>query len=817
MKKWQLSSALLGLTVLLTACPGPTPPAEQSYTLTVNLSGLTQAPAQVKNAGTVLFDGELPSGKTFGGLKAGAVLTVTPGNVNGYETPTAQTVTLDADKTVTLAYVQQNGAALDPNRIAGRIKGTDYQLGTAYIGSPESVFFGEIPLTNNEAKADLTALKPAAADLTTGLFERGCQGSLSATGVRTLLSSSLRVYGVQSELLGYVTEKVVGGKDSALPNADIVRVYAETPMSFKGTCTGVNSDGQSSTETIDVTLNAGWNVLVTSGSGTSYDVRNASSDTRVQLVFESATPRVTVQLTPDTLTFKENETVSATAVFYQVGGYSGTVNLSTDVPGLTVEPATLTLPKLPTLSAQTLNRTESFRPQHLGTQSVETKLTFRYQGTAAYLDTPFQLLVSNAAGERVGGAAAGKLVVQRPKVAAVTNGIPVNLARGESSSVSVNLSSIGGFSGPVTVTLADLPAGVTTTPVTVTVQKDTTTTVNLPLQAATNAALGTFKVSVASPDLDSRVGSAATFELRVSPERVRVEAAGGDFVQSGAGVWLVKANTYDSNTGQGTVHLSYYVGTQLKAQASVPGMSAARLVSLNDGRVLAQGMSNGVYAAVIVNEAGTVTPLSSALSGTVAIAPHADAQGRVWAMIQEYPGVGGVSSSLVAWDPVTNTTTRLDTAAQSRWGVFASSNDGRTMIFQSTYNDESIVIDTVNGTLTRLSLGNSQSVSVAVQNSQAIWLADGKLKKRLADGTVVAYDSIELRKFIGFDRSNPEILWGATYNGIVKVDLKTMTAQTFMLNTNEIISAETLQQGGVAVVLNSYENTGSVKHLSLLN
>lgn len=105
MKKLQLPSAMLGLTVLLTACPGATPPPV-THSLTVKLGGVPSAPVTVINTTTKaqVFSGTLEGSKTFSGLRAGDTLEVKGGAVNGFEAPDAQTVTLDASKTVTLAY-----------------------------------------------------------------------------------------------------------------------------------------------------------------------------------------------------------------------------------------------------------------------------------------------------------------------------------------------------------------------------------------------------------------------------------------------------------------------------------------------------------------------------------------------------------------------------------------------------------------------------------------------------------------------------------------------------------------------------------------
>jgi len=105
MKRLTFSGAVLGLTLLLSACSGSMPiPAE--YSLTLNLAGVTRAPVTVTNttSHTTVFTGALEGSKTLSGLSAGSVLKVEAGAVNGYTAPQAQQVQLNSDKTLALTY-----------------------------------------------------------------------------------------------------------------------------------------------------------------------------------------------------------------------------------------------------------------------------------------------------------------------------------------------------------------------------------------------------------------------------------------------------------------------------------------------------------------------------------------------------------------------------------------------------------------------------------------------------------------------------------------------------------------------------------------
>ncbi|MFD1730519.1 hypothetical protein ACFSC4_04570 [Deinococcus malanensis] len=288
MKMLPLSAATLGLTVLLTACPGPTPTPEVTHSLTVALSGASGAPVKVTNTSTglLLFNDMLSGSKTFTGLKAGSVLSVEGGAVNNFTAPSAQNVTLDADKTVTLTYQPLVGSALSQSMITGQVTGTDLEMSNAYVGSAKSTFFGKIPLTRNSMNYDLSALVPGTEDLVGNRFGQNCTGTNSDASARTLYNSRLAVYGVQDDLLGTVVEKIVGGQDATRTNPIIVRLYSDRAFTFTGTCTYPAQNGTSITEAINISVSKGWNALVSSTTGTALDLRNVSTDNRVQLVFE---------------------------------------------------------------------------------------------------------------------------------------------------------------------------------------------------------------------------------------------------------------------------------------------------------------------------------------------------------------------------------------------------------------------------------------------------------------------------------------------------------------------------------------------------
>ncbi|GGK20931.1 hypothetical protein GCM10008955_12970 [Deinococcus malanensis] len=857
----------------------------------------------------------LSGSKTFTGLKAGSVLSVEGGAVNNFTAPSAQNVTLDADKTVTLTYQPLVGSALSQSMITGQVTGTDLEMSNAYVGSAKSTFFGKIPLTRNSMNYDLSALVPGTEDLVGNRFGQNCTGTNSDASARTLYNSRLAVYGVQDDLLGTVVEKIVGGQDATRTNPIIVRLYSDRAFTFTGTCTYPAQNGTSITEAINISVSKGWNALVSSTTGTALDLRNVSTDNRVQLVFESATPSVTVLLNPKTVQLTTDSPVTVDAEVVQVGGYTGTIHLSTNIPGLTVEPAVLTLPALPKLSAQsTSNEPHQERVHQLGLkpQLVATKLTFQYSGTDNRTSS-FQLIVKDAAGKQV-GAGNGSLVVARPSFTLSTSGynlqlprnsslkVPVTLSAtqnftgdvtvsatdlpagvtvtpitlklngsaygevtltsdssvapgtypitltanggGKSSSakvnlvvpkpsvnvsvgtysayvsregeasISVNVSSVNGFDGTTTLTLADLPTGVTATPVTAQVSPTTSTTVKIPVTAAAAAVLGTYTVKVSTPDLSSTSHN-ASFQLSVMPKRVLVGSSASSLTPSGTGVWLVTGSAYNSTTYKTDTTVSRYVSGKQSASVTLADMSSPRLLPKADGSVLAMGYYSGT-SAFTVSTTGTATATTHPFSSNDTIAGVPDTKGRIWFIQRASTGVGGMTTGLAHWDPATGTVVQVDSATNygySQSGQFVVSPDGTTLLFVPSYSGSTnkvVKINAAAGTISTIDL--ISSYSFAIDKAGTIWMTDYNQLKRLnADGSITTFTNLSLDggpQLIGFDRSASHILWGRSYSGVVKIDTTALSATKIML-TGNISGAVAMDNGGISVMTSEYTGQSS--------
>lgn len=493
MKRLHFSGAMLGLTVLLGACSGttPTPPTATTFGLTVKLDGVSSAPVTVTNTttNTQVFSGTLEGSKTFGSLKAGDVFKVEGGSVNTSVTPTAQSVTLDADKTVTLAYAQA-GTTVSADRIAGKISGNTFKISTVVLDNGVEPYFGVASLSaDGTINLDLNAQPLPEGRLSSLTGDCTATGANTNPTVRVWANSILDAYSPQGDHLGSVVERIVSGTGATSPKARVLRMYASGDTVFQGTCTF--SDGTTQyTRYYDVTLKAGWNALALTEDGTTFVYRNLGSDTRSELQFTAAEPGVSVSLTPGTLTFTNDDAVTVDALFTQVGGHSGTVTLKTSDPNLTVEPSTVTLPALP---AQSAKAGAELAELGLSPQSLRQKLTFRYTG-GENTNKSFALNVLDTAGNPVGGGT-GSLVVNRPGLRLYGPSGAFQVIPNGSVQLPVTVFSVGGLTGQVNVRLEGLPGGLTASTAQVNLD-DGVTSAALTLQGGATLAPGEYKATV---------------------------------------------------------------------------------------------------------------------------------------------------------------------------------------------------------------------------------------------------------------------------------------------------------------------------------
>ncbi|WP_456831473.1 hypothetical protein [Deinococcus sp. UYEF24] len=315
-------------------------------------------------------------------------------------------------------------------------------------------------------------------------FFGGCaySGTFSDSAAYIALYSSLEAFSRQGDPIGTVQEVLVGG--ARTDTSSVGRIYTRTPLVLKG---DVNCFG--SYTYYDVTLTAGWNVVdLQLNAGAKY-IRTLSPEARSVLQVTRRTPGVTAALDDNgVINLKPGERVQRSATLLQVGGYSGTVRLSTNVPGVSVEPGNVNLASLGTQSlgggkigAQSLSAAVTF----VATQDIERHFSNNHSYTP-----PDALIFTDNAGKELGRTTIDVRVLVPGLYASFADyAYGSSIMRGGRVSVGVYFSSQDGFEGPVTLSLAGLPDGVTASPQTVNVSGYRYTVFEL--TASSTAVLGT--------------------------------------------------------------------------------------------------------------------------------------------------------------------------------------------------------------------------------------------------------------------------------------------------------------------------------------
>lgn len=428
--------------------------------------------------------------------------------------------------------------AFNPKLVQGEIGGTPYALGSVRLAlSDESANTRPTVKVaeNNRLTFDLGALTPPAAELSTD-WKDGCAPA-PTQATRLSPRATFLVYGSEGDLLGSVLEEAVSGSGVA-PGTEVLRLYADSALNVEAVCgNGV--------QTLKLQLQPGWNALLLelSADGKTQTVRSAPNDLKTQLKLDAYNPRVSVLL-PKELRFTSSAKVTVPVTFVQVGGYAGPVRLSTDLPGLSVEPSTVTLPELPRLSAQ------AGEGGTLRQQVHEVELTFSYTGPETQLDLPFNLLVRAESGQAV-GSGPSRVIVQRASAFVQVPGGQVQVSQGQSVSVPVRVTA-NGFQGNLQLALSGLPEGVSAQVPPLTVGAGAgEQTVSVTLTAAPGAALGTFQVKVSSPQA---VGT-SEFTLSVFKKAIPLDTAAGprpvrQLLRAPEGVWGMKEDAFFAVRGE---------------------------------------------------------------------------------------------------------------------------------------------------------------------------------------------------------------------------------------------------------------------------
>ncbi|THF87740.1 hypothetical protein E7T09_00385 [Deinococcus sp. KSM4-11] len=275
-----LVGMMVGLTLLLTACPA-TPLPAPANTLDVILGGVVSAPVVISDALTdaVLFDGTIENSRTFGNFKAGTVVRVDGRPVTGYDAPAVHYVNVTAKSTVTLTYKQSASPSPLPHIPTGNVRGTvRLALGTPPVGADsdaigKTIFYGystrggyevSIGSVDSQLKFDMILSEdPAIASDSMGTvvdsMTRGC-----TITVRTISDPAARISPLGNGNDGSFSlyssnptiELPLHAVVSETNRTPVELVYADRPVT-----TTLAAQCGTGALNLDLRLNQGWNVV----------------------------------------------------------------------------------------------------------------------------------------------------------------------------------------------------------------------------------------------------------------------------------------------------------------------------------------------------------------------------------------------------------------------------------------------------------------------------------------------------------------------------------------------------------------------------
>ncbi|ULH15027.1 hypothetical protein MF271_13820 [Deinococcus sp. KNUC1210] len=679
-------------------------------------------------------------------------------------------------------------------------------LTSATIGGSGAV---DLPLTVPPASEQFSFLPASGSNCT-------YNGLGAATGT-VFGTSDVVVYTSKADVLGTVIEQPVGQPATA----ELLHIYANTPQSYQGT---VTCNGSSTATKVNVQFAAGWNAIIFDHDANgNVTIISAPTDTRVQLSLKRLTSSVAISLDTSSLSLQAGQSTTANAVILQGGGISGTLDLSTDVPGLTVTPASVSLPALNAQSVRSQpllealgNGARGVGPLDVAAQRLSTQLTFTASADAVGYNGTMNLIAKQG-GVEVGRQALNLSLVAPGVSASFANGsyYGVSIGQGESIAIPVAVTSMNNYSGAVTVTLSGLPTGVSAATQVIQIMPNTTITVKIALSASSSAQVGTSQINILTTP-SNLATYVSPLPLNILPARTNVGTSSGTLFAAKQGVWLTGESNYNAQLGMTVQTLSRYDGGVLKATHLLP--SSSNLVIGRTGVLMALSTSyagNSLYTNTVrsIQDDGSYQDVSFVSSIPFpqyyySSRPLADLNGDIW-----YLDSGSLKKFTASSREITtiNGITNL-----SFYSNLQLSQDGSTIYLYSggPSTPAAFKVDVATGAVssaTYLSYGQLDSKGV-------VWgISNGKLAKMSTDGTLVAYNTIDVSALIGFDFKNPSVLWARSSNGIVKIDVSASPIPTFVLASPSSFQDATLSiMGGLDYIYSDYSN-GYTYYLSHVN
>ncbi|WP_456831474.1 hypothetical protein [Deinococcus sp. UYEF24] len=621
---------------------------------------------------------------------------------------------------------------------------------SAQVGESGSV---ELPLVTVPPRSDFFRAIPPQGDPCT------YSGSVSDSSLSIASYAGLLASSPGGDPVATIQEALVNG--ASVNGAIVGRVYSDGPLELHGK---VNCSNRIYSITYDLGLRAGWNAVEVSGNNSALVFRTLSPEARSVLQVTRRTPGVTAALDDNgVINLKPGERVQRSATLLQVGGYSGTVRLSTNVPGVSVEPASVNLASL---------GTQSLGGGKVGAQSLSTPLTFVGAADApAHQAYSFEdaLIFSDSSGNELGRNAINVSLVIPGVNASLNNAyLGFNVSQGETAALEVQLYSVNGLNGPVTVSLDGLPQGVSAEPQTVQVTPGGSTTARVPLHVSSGASLGsTSFMLLTSPANQSTYGTQS--KLTVLPARVSLGGAGVSafypeaLYPAASGVWVVGQQNYSTHS---TPVIRYIDGVQQTAASfTVPaGYAAQSFIAGRAGTLIASRTDGNQFFVDTLRDDGSVQNVTTFQNRAGFTGQHSatDAQGRVWFVDSQYSSPG----SLGRYGPDGQTDTFDGATSYSTQNTFRISNSGQWLVIRQDYSSQPLVrIDTVTGALSTLSATLFSEGQFIVADDGTVWFSSsasgyaGYLRRLNLDGSVTDFSNVPVDRLVGFDKTSPALLW----------------------------------------------------------
>lgn len=346
------------------------------------------------------------------------------------------------------------GTVVDPGRIEGQVQGASFPEARALLAGGGHLFTGVAGSLHSPGTLtlplDAAPGTPTASPLLP--LDGGCAFSGPPPDAALSVGDRVTILSAGDDPLGQVTESLSAGQRGG--GQPVVRIHSDRATTVSGTLTCP----EQLPVTYALTLRAGWNAATVNATASGTAITDVPAGSRSQLTGAAATPAVTLLLPETGLRFETAAPVEAVVTVRQVGGYSGPITLSTDLPGLTIQPATLTLPPLGLHAMGSA----------LHPQQITTRLRFHY-ADGPNLRQPFTVIATGRAGDEV-GRARSTVEVARSGFTLSARSTELELDPAAPRPVPLCVSSEGPYHGAVTLGAADLPPGVTVSPTTVDLQ-----------------------------------------------------------------------------------------------------------------------------------------------------------------------------------------------------------------------------------------------------------------------------------------------------------------------------------------------------------